>query len=371
MSNKYSVFPVLFCLLLISNNVYCQLSADDFFSPPVKSETEQEKNSLLKIRNPEKVIVESNMVKAETSQDGINYILKKHSDGNPFAERFTSKKGGVGVVSRGVAYYEKYPNSTATMKSKRIAYVKAYTSAMVNLKEYENGSEIESSVSVNEYMKSVSTEDKTDSIFKSSIEDNKKNVVKGNLRGHVVYLIDEDTKDNRISVVIASTPNTKRKIMRINSVGMIVDSKNEGLNNIFLEIDKKILPPTGNKIIHCKKTGEIYYVGFGSSIIAQFPEPSVQQKTTEMAKKQSELDAKASLLQAIQGVNMNHELTVLEPETKEELTDDSSFFSSVNEITQKSKFYIKGKLPPNVLVKTYISKDKWWAISVAVWCPNF
>lgn len=371
MSNKYSVFSLLFLLLLISNIVYCQLSADDFFSPPVKSETEQEKNNLLKVRNPEKIIVESNMVKAETSQDGINYILKKHSDGIPFAEHFTSKKGGIGVVSRGVARYEKYPNSTATMKSKRIAYVKAYTNAMVNLKEFESGSEIESSVSVNEYMKSVSTEVKTDSNFISSIEDNKKNVVKGNLRGHVVYLIDEDTKNNQISVVIASTPKTKQKIMRINGVGMVVDSKNEGLNNIFLEIDKKILPPTGNKIIRCKNTGEVYYVGFGSSIIAQFSEPSIQQKTIETAKKQSELDAKASLLQAIQGVNMNHELTVLEPETKEELTDDSSFFNSVNETTQKSKFYIKGRLPSNVVVKTYISKDNWWAISVAVWSPNF
>ena len=68
---------------------------------------------------------------------------------------------------------------------------------------------------------------------------------------------------------------------------------------------------------------------------------------------------------------MNHELTVLEPETKEELTDDSSFFNSVNETTEKSRFYIKGRLPSNVVVKTYISKDNWWAISVAVWSPNF
>jgi hypothetical protein len=72
----------------------------------------------------------------------------------------------------------------------------------------------------------------------------------------------------------------------------------DGLNSVIAEIKNGFVPPVGGRIITVPGTGEIAFVGFGSSVVRYNSEKSMQ----ERLKLQAERMAGTRALDALAGI---------------------------------------------------------------------
>ena len=78
-------------------------------------------------------------------------------------------------------------------------------------------------------------------------------------------------------------------------------SLKDGLNSLIAEIKNGFVPPVGGRIIEVPETGEIAFVGFGSSVVRYDPEEDVQEDLKLQAERVAGLRATDALAGIILG----------------------------------------------------------------------
>lgn len=382
---------VLFCPVFLNAQ---DISAADFLAPAAASNT-SEADSRREIKNPEEIrttidpVMNRPVTTGATINDAINAAAKAMpSDG---CSLFYSKSG-TGWLAKGVGVYEVMNNPVATRIAQRLAFVSAYMKAQAKLSEALNGLSVEGKTKILEELNSIETQDEGLHNVKNLSSENLEQVTEMLLRGFVIYEINDDPQQGTVEVSIVTTPKTMGSFNRVNTEGLQADNIADGLNAILAEIKNGVVPPVGGRIISCAKTGEIAFVGFGSSVVRSHSRKAVQLKLHLQSEKIANMraaDALCGMLLGDQIRSKNNLLSQTEDKAedfekieKESVLNDgnqndwqklsenrASFVSKTLTSSEITGIRI-GRLPAGISSKSWRSQDNAWVHSVCVYMPS-
>lgn len=190
---KSLIFLAIAAILFASCNLSAQsLTADDFL-PPAVAENPAQAEELRRVKGQVESVSDTatgeQVVKADTAQDAINYVVNQGSVGAEMV-RFGS---GLGWVATGQGGYESMPNLTATRIAKRNAYVRAFMEAKAKLAEALDGLSATGQTAVLEAMESETNAMEDLNRYTSTQEERLEQAVQMLLRGFVIYSVKDDT----------------------------------------------------------------------------------------------------------------------------------------------------------------------------------
>lgn len=347
------------------------LSYDDFAPPanggPTKVEAAVEKKG--------------NVYKAQTAQDGLNYVYKALMDKGTDSVEEIVVPSGMAFISVGSAGYSSYDNRNATLLSKRAAYTRALVKAKKQLVEQFEGLSTKCENAISESMVSLdSGSDQNQANKSTSTAENCRNVVKGMLRGHVTYAIDDRPEKKTVVVAIASSTKTRTADMHVGGAVLTTTDVRRMWDSTMAEIASGAVPPAGARMITNPHNGETIIVGFGSAIVRQNRDAGMARSLKEVAFKQAQMRADNSLVGFLKGDKVIWEGRFHE-ETSEKgqqfeftPTGDVKVFDQTkhtffNKIEQSDDYKVTtaGRLPPGVKKKAFIDQSGDWAIAISVY----
>jgi hypothetical protein len=376
--------------------------ADDFQSP-VADDPAKSVEAPIVVMAPEKVEVSEEIitkndqptlvVEAAHTQDAINESVKQMRKLDHLITKI--KVGsGEGVVSRGIASYQDFPNRNASLISKRLAYIKAHMDAKKNLAEHFYGLNNEGKASLVESLETYDSENEslvnTSSVNSETI--NQK--VEGLLRGSATYDVNDNQDEKEVEVVIVSTPKTRGETMDVSGGVINAKSAREGLAKVFNELKSGILPPVGGKVISSETSSgnQLYFISFASSIIPSHKNSQIARTLKMNAAKTAQMRAANSLCSLIIGeqaawesglsTKTNQESKEFSSVTSEDPANGqnsvsaeplenviSSFLSTMKKKSEYS-FFSKGQLPPGLNATRWISDDGDWSYAAYIYNPG-
>lgn len=386
----------LFCSDLMAANI----SIDDLL-PPAQAETEEQREQLLNIKQVGQVVVSKDqgidgksVVEAASCSDAVNYALKNMSelDDGVMQVKFPS---GLGWISRGTSDYAVYENPTATYIAQRKAYVVAYINAKTSLAKALNSFSNVEKETLKEQIKSYSDEEKDLNQVKSSLVETSDERINALIRGYVVYDVNDskiDDTNRTVAVAIVTTNKTLNGLRRLSENAISANSVQDGLKQILAELNNKIIPPIGGTSIFVPQTGEMAFVGYGSSVVRSGKNVSVQRKLLKSSSKIAQMRARSALVGILKGDNIESITKSMEDTT----TDDKEFVeltkndplnkNNENEIVELEKAQNKfrsmqtyndtmssfrnGIVPPGVIVKTFEDDKKPVVTAIAIYMPS-
>ncbi|MDR1979814.1 MAG: hypothetical protein LBQ42_13845 [Synergistaceae bacterium] len=385
-----------FVLVLFAAPALAALSVDEFI-PPVQASSEAERVEQLKVREPGEVkevegeITEEPAISAKSAQDAINAWVAKRASG-AVEVVFPS---GFGFVSTGTGTYEKHENPVAARISKRGAYARAYMSAKSQLAEKLNGvlnkgktEAFARMATVNESLGQtlVNMEEVTTEAIRQRVD--------GFLRGYVVYDVFDDVAGTRVYLTIVTTPKTQGHYDRPDPSSLSAVSVQEGLAQVFAEIEQGLTPPVGGRTVFVPATGELAFVGFGSTVVGRHDNSAVQARLELNAEQIAKMRAKDSLCGVIVGEEiaaaekLDAEVGSMTKDFEELSKDDPAVRNDpehpgyVKLRNRKTEFKAadvyksvitgarEGVLPPGVQQQSWLDEDKAFAYAVAVYLPS-
>jgi hypothetical protein len=394
---KISIFAafIFFLAVLSVPASAANLKADDFIqSSPAMAETEAEKEARRKVQNPdsikEETIGETRFILAQDIQDALNAFVRQKSAGCSGI----SFPQGIGAVATGVAVYDTFENEVATRVSKQQAYIMAYINAKIALTEWLKGA-----------MSEARMEGGGDSTSQIDAIDNLGNVnekwrsfigsdISGIVRRHNVYDIFEDAENSYVYTTIVSSPALWGDIDRPAPSTISAASLQSGLDSVFTEINNGIAFPVGGKAIYVPETGEMAYVGYGSTVIRTNENSALRARLALNAEHKARRWAENSLNSIVlENETLKHH-DEWDTETRRIIQQilplsEADPTESVDEIgnerikpqrdlfrdSEEYKFYTelvsRGKTPPGVQQKSWLDKNKGLAYAVAVYMPSF
>lgn len=363
-------------------------SAQDFLPPAAGGTTEVSQP------NNVKIVKEKNTIFADTMQDAANAAVKYTANANE-GFVFLSVPSGTGALATGVAQYRVMANPNANIISKRQAYIVAYHFAKVNLAKGLNESQNDGTNLITQAAEYLETQDSSKASQELSTEERVSQTVNALIRGYVIYEVKEDPASNFITVSIITTPKTSNGNAHISTDTLDAQTIAKGIEQVLSEVKSGVVPPVGGRVISCKETGELAYVGFGSSVIRSIPSPAMQAQAKLTALRIAETRARDSLCGIIRGdnvaaqhsVNGNSQDSSLSEvayklEKKDPLSDDKGAKRSQEIKQQKEEFFSpeknadvissarKGIIPPGVMVQKWADENGEWAIAMAVYMPS-
>ncbi len=356
-----------------------ELSFDDF--APVKSGNIPEPKG--------KVEQGKDYVKADNAQDGLNYALHNLlQDGEGVEEILVPS--GFAVISVGSATYNTYKNRNATLIGKRAAYARAMLMAKKQMLEHFKGTELVATESLKDSTASIDSgadENQTNSSLSQS--EDIKEVIGGVLRGNVIYYTKDSIDDNMVLVALASS--TKTRVGLKEQVGSVIrtdDPKKAG-DSLLKEIANSFVPPAGARLITNPLTGESTVVAFGSQVVRVNRDKGIARKLKRNAKKQAQQRANKALVSFLKGDQIHWEggfdekvdesATQFEIPGEGERRDPGQIdvfentkreFLSVIHDSEAYSNVTKGRVPPGVNKKSFISEDGDWAIAISAYSPS-
>lgn len=306
---------------------------------------------------------------------------------------FKAPGGGIGVMARGTAVYRTLSNRNASLISKRKAYVQAYLQAKGNLAQYTHGLTVDAA---QELVTSIDAYDSaTNSLANTAVVFNETNKQKleGLLRGFVLYEVKDDVEEQEVSVTIATTPVTRGATMRTTPAVIIADDLAAGMEQVLVELRSAVIPPICSRVISVvdeKGNQDLYFVGFGSEIIRENKNKTVQKRLSQEAKRTAQMRASASLVSLIMGDQMawSSGMTsqMLDQQKQFDLKGDPMMdgeesvvpvgntldvFQSRVQVTDAFKSAQKGQLPPGISPpKSWKSKDGDWYFAAYIYNPK-
>ncbi len=294
---------------------------------------------------------------------------------------------GIGILSTGSGSYETYQNRNATLLSKRAAYIKAFQIAKKQLVENMEGMKNMCATAVNETVDSIETGTESVANTTSTMSDNCAESVQGALAGYVTFDVFDDPKENLVRVSLISTPKTRQQTKH--QVGALTQTTapNEIFKQIINDLQAGVLPPVGAKVITNPDTNESFVLGFGSSIIRENKNKSVQRKLLGMSKTQAQAKARNGLISVMQGEKVyweggftenqlekneqfDYPENSFDPADAKVLAEDKHTFMENIKYAESYKSFASGQVPPGVSVKTFKSSDGNWMLAVAVYAPS-
>lgn len=395
--NKCLTFITIGLFYLLYPIASLAINPDDFL-PPAQTDTPEAQQQATQIQQPEAVKEEKGLdekpaISAANAQDAINTAIKNISVGGGCEEiKFPS---GFGFVASGNATYGLVQNPTANLIAQRQAYQIAYLNAKKNLTEYLHGLSTEGQEQLQQEFNTLNID--TDSLANTSekLSENIVELVKGLIRGYVVYSIDDNQggQTGTVTVTIVSTPKTLGKSNRVNASSLTADNIRDGLAGVLSELSNGLLSPVGGKVINVPQTGELAFIGFGSAVVQSNPNKAVEAKLMLNAQKIAQMRARSALCGIILGdeiegsSSLDAQTQSISKQFEEAQKDDPTVAnqdkSAVTKLqdqvnsfvsTQLTKEQISslrnGVLPPGVNVKTYMNPEKTLAEAVAVYLPS-
>jgi hypothetical protein len=369
-------------------------SADDFL-PPALADDPAQKAQLLAVQNPGEVEVETGTVsgepavKAANPQDAINAFIEQRTPG--FTELVFPS--GFGFAATGAAAYRVHQSNTATRIEQRNAYAAAYLNAKKSLAQGLFGIANEGKSKISESLSNIDTSDRTLSRYESDSSESINQAVEGLLRGYVVYDVHDDFAAHTVYVTIVTTPKTLGFFERPDPETVVADSVRDGLNQALVEVKNGLVPPVGGRTIFVPATGEMAYVGFGSAVVRQDSDPSMQTRQNLNAEKIAKMRASDALCGLILGDRITASDT-LDSQTAslssdfERLSEDDPIsgqadspnfqalsqrrqeFLSVESNSSQVASLRKGVLPPGVSTQGWRDNDNAFAYAVSVYLPS-
>ena len=394
------IFSGILCLL---PGISHAINADDFL-PPAQADPAQAA-ALEQVVQPEAIKTEAGAsgqeaIAANNAQDAINASAQAMKSDQKWEEvgggcREIKFPSGFGFVASGQATYGVTPNPTANLLAQRKAYQIAYLNAKKNLAGYLN----EMSTSgkeqlLNEYKGLITGNDTLSNLSESHVE-NIQELIRGLLKGYVVYSLDDrqDGDTGIVTVTIVSTPKTMAGNSRVMPNAVSTESVRSGLNAVLAELSGGLLPPVGGKVISVPGTGELAFAGFGSAVVPDNPDKAVRLKLALEAQKIAQMRARSALCGILLGdeieaastldqstKSMSRQFDELQKEDpltgaqdKAEITklqDQVKSFVSSTLSTEAVSSLRKGVLPPGINIRTFMNPEKTLAQAIAVYVPG-
>lgn len=332
------------------------------------------------------------VVEARTMQDGLNHAsnglrLQASSPNSGFREvRYPS---GLGYLAGASASYEVFDNPNATMISLRAAYMKAYLKARAELAKGLRGIGVRSVDRLRDIVRALDTPDASvannDELWQSQVQE----YVEALLRGYVVFDVHDDENDRLVYVSVATSVKT---VLAANSVISVSDGLlcaadlSAGVDYVLGKIAAGVVPPVGGTVVTVPGTGATAVVSFGSAIIRQNDDPSIQRTLRSAAERAARAYANAAFVAIVQGDSLMWEGGLLEAQEQsyrqfrevyrneggdpdiEMLQETQRAFRAAFESTDDYASVVSGKLPPGVVSRTY--EDGYWMYVVNVYMPG-
>lgn len=396
MRNRLFVFFTLFLAVLSAGaaNAEVRLSVEDFL-PPVQAKSSEEAAALLQVKHPEKVeIVEDTstggtVVKAETAQDAFNTVVDTKKVGCVRTE-FGS---GFGWVATGMGTYERMKDVVASRISKRNAYVAAYMMAKKELAQSLGELSTQGKTQLREQLLTVSKADDSLKAIESDSAETLEQVVQKFLKGFVLYSVFDDEATSSVYVSVVSTPRTRGRFNRVDPDSLDAASVQEGLSQIFAELSNGLIPPVGGKMINVPATGEIAFVGFGSSVVRVDDNPALNARLILQAERAADMRAADALCGVIVGdqttwrgkldertTSMLADFEVAQKGDPISFTSDGAAFTAlqerktsfINTMKQSDQYESvrRGILPPGVIRRAWTDEKSGFSYAVAVFLPS-
>ncbi len=371
------------------------LSASDFL--PIVQAPPEQRAELLAVKDKEAVKVEQDpvlerpVVQVASTQDAINAIVAERKQG---CQMIATADGGYGFVATGIGTYRKdMENVTAYRIVQRNAYVEAFMQAKSHMAGLVGEMAVDGVTTFDKKTETIDTEAKALRNQNKELTDSQKAVVAAVLKGYVTYEVHDDFDKGIVYVTIVSTPKSRGKYSRPVADALMAESLNEGLNMILAEIQNGLVPPVGGRIIEVPGTGEIAFVGFGSSVVRIDPDPSLQTDLLLTAEKAAELRASTALCGMIIGDKVESG-SKLDEQTNQLVSDFAAIekkdpitglitkedvahaegrrkeFRNKMEFSQTIKSASRGTLPPGVIKRTWLDAENAFAYGVAVYSPS-
>jgi hypothetical protein len=391
MNAKNLMIALTFVVLVVLSpaTLQAQVTADDFL-PVVQGGPSD-------VKQPDKVTMKDEIVKAATAQDAINVAVQENvkelnDDIEEVGARMVQFPSGLGFVATGAAFYREMPNPTATRIAKRQAYVIAFTKAKKNLAEILGGLSNEGKESIREQLVNVNLPDQEMTNISTQSEEALRQTVEMMLRGFVIYEVKDDTANATVYVTIVTTPKTRGKFARPAPNMVEATSLRDGLNQVIAEVRSGLVPPVGGRIITMRSTGETAFVGFGSSVVRTSENRVVQQRHNLDAQKIAGMRAKDALcgliigdksfwegsvtesmkddVQEFESLVRDDPLASKDPTAVRKLDQARQTFVSRMESTDVYRSARNGILPPGVNTKTWFDEDNAWSYGMSVYVPS-
>jgi hypothetical protein len=378
-------------LFLTSDICYAALSADDFL-PPVQAESSEQKEKLLSVQNPTEVKEEidptlnAQVINAPSLQDAINKAIEKPKQGCVILQ------GGTVFVAIGAGTYNpNYSNVVASRIEQRNSYVAAFMNAKSEMAKTVGEIVVRGVTDFDRKIERIDSEAKSLTNIETELTESQIQTVRKVLKGYVTYAVLDDGK-GKVNVVIVSTPKTRGKFSRTGTDGLTAESLKDGLASLIAEIKSGLVPPVGGRIIDVSGTGEVAFVGFGSSVIRKDSEPDVQAELDLQAEQIAGLRATDALAGIILGDDTSWAAHVDEG-TRKQVADfehlqqtDQTIKGNETEIKEydnrvknmrnvlktdiKVQSLRNGVLPPGIIRETELDDDEYFAYGIAVYVPS-
>lgn len=125
-------------------------------------------------------------------------------------------------------------------------------------------------------------------------------VVAGFLRGAAVYRV--EVEDEVVRVAVVSTP-AMRGGQWVGGAGEVVfcEALDDGLARVFAEIASGVTPTAGGRVVVSPGEGRVAWVGFGSALMREHRDASVEQRLRSRGVDAARLRAQASLQGLLEG----------------------------------------------------------------------
>lgn len=379
------VLPVV--LLLSSPRAQ---SVDDFF-PPAAALTPEERAVRNAVSDPDSVQIEKGGVlsdpvySADIVQDAFALATRDLVEiGTGTSVVSLSGTKGMAVLWAGEATYSlESPNPDLVREGRRRAYQHAYIRAQATAAENLGSRTVDQM----KLLSSTSIQVLDDS--DTRLADAQKSVTSITqyastcLKGAIVWEVSDDPISGAVTVVLASTPNSRKTLRRSTPFFCEAASLSQALDAIFVEVRNGVMPPVGGRTIMVPSTGELAWVAFGTDTILSSGGGAGQKR---IAKKKAELRALAALADLMNGVEVSSRTSLVD--SSEQVTGelellrglDSSGYDKMkacnSAITMSSEFseqisaVSKGVLPPGVSTKFYENQELGWVYAVVVYTPS-
>ena len=396
---KAAVFVLSLLLIALWSSVAAAAIGADDFLPPAQA-TGAQRDDLLAVNDEASVVTEVDPVlniqvtTAATLQDAINSIIDREDLGAG-CEIISDPNGGYAFVATGTAAYQSdHQNVNASRIAQRNAYVVAFMNAKAEMAKTVGEIVVRGGTNFDQKIETLDSTQRALVNIESELSEQQLQSVRQVLKGYVTYDVDDkyDEGRNLVYVTLVSSPKTRGKFSRYGTDGVIADDLRDGLNSVLAEIRHGFVPPVGGRIIEVPETGEIAYVGFGSSVVRYDPEADVQEELKLQAERIAGLRATDALAGIILGDDTSwraqvDETTVRSLESFErqqesdQTTKDSEadiqahaerrrlFFNSLSE-TVNIQTLRQGVLPPGVMRRTILDDNEYFAYGIAVYVPS-
>lgn len=393
-------------------------SVDDFLPPVQGGGTEIEDADAVELVEEDEIFEEIPVVISSSLQDGFNAAADVHEEsveeakieivkaaaeapegaGKPAVESIAtavasadlkdtfvivSSAGGIGVCARACATYETGTTQLNQRLSRRSAFVRANAAARVKLAEALSGMSMTAKLRVtgktSSITKSDGETDTTGGASENATEEEITQAVEAMLKGVAIDRVVDDSDLGMVTVSVFVTPKTLGRGNRRSAELQTAENLRDAMANIVAEVNSGVVPPVGGRVAASSKTGDMAWIGFGSSVVIPGKGKRMEAIAVMNAEKKAEMRAKAALLRMIRGESVygeskleSSEKEIIEEIKKIEEVDPTTgkkkediefldktrkLFESSSTLTEISENAAAGRLPAGVNIKTKRIKD--------------